>query len=120
MRIAVATEDGQVSVHFGRCAEFILYDVENGKITRKAVVKNPGHRPGFLPEFLGDQGVNCVIAGGMGSRAHEAFERRGIDVVTGIVGNSDEAVERFLAGCLSQGRELCDHQHGRCGEDHNR
>ncbi|HHY35585.1 MAG TPA: dinitrogenase iron-molybdenum cofactor [Firmicutes bacterium] len=120
MKIAVALDNGQISAHFGRCAEYALYDVENGKVIRKSVVKNPGHSPGFLPQFLGDQGVNYVIAGGMGPRAHEIFERRGITVVTGIVGNPDEAVERFLAGSLGQGQELCDHQHSRCTEDHDR
>ena len=32
-------------------------------------VPNPGHRPGFLPNFLGDMGAEVIIAGGMGEGA---------------------------------------------------
>jgi len=119
MRIAVALDKGQVSPHFGRCAEYALYDVENDRVVGKRVVPNPGHSPGFLPEFLAEQGVGFVIAGGMGPRAHEMFENRGISVITGITGDADEAVRSFLTGSLSQGRELCDHQGDRCADDHD-
>lgn len=46
-----------VSGHFGHCENFNIYDAEDGKITAEEVVANPGHRPGFLPNFLADRGV---------------------------------------------------------------
>ena len=58
-----------VSGHFGHCENFNIYDAEDGKITAEEVVANPGHRPGFLPNFLADRGVQVIIAGGMGGGA---------------------------------------------------
>ena len=66
MRIAVAGEGTQVTEHFGHCDSFIIFDAENGSIVRQENVPNPGHRPGFLPNFLADRGVNVIISGGMG------------------------------------------------------
>ena len=66
MKIAVAAMGNTVSGHFGHCENFNIYDAEDGKITAEEVVANPGHRPGFLPNFLADRGVQVIIAGGMG------------------------------------------------------
>ena len=69
MKIAVAAMGNTVSGHFGHCENFNIYDAEDGKITAEEVVANPGHRPGFLPNFLADRGVQVIIAGGMGGGA---------------------------------------------------
>lgn len=54
MKIAVAGEGKNVTEHFGHCVNFLIYDVENGKITNEESIPNPGHKPGFLPNFLAD------------------------------------------------------------------
>ena len=51
MKIAVAAMGEQVSGHFGHCENFNIYEAENGKIVSAEAVPNPGHRPGFLPNF---------------------------------------------------------------------
>ncbi|HBI57040.1 MAG TPA: dinitrogenase iron-molybdenum cofactor, partial [Firmicutes bacterium] len=56
----------------------------------------PGHRPGFLPNFLSDQGVNVIISGGVGGGAIEIFEEKGIEVVTGARGSADDAANSYL------------------------
>ena len=58
MKIAAACEGKQIFGHFGHCENFRIFDAENGKITAEKSVPNPGHKPGFLPNFLADQGVN--------------------------------------------------------------
>ncbi|MDI6894776.1 MAG: NifB/NifX family molybdenum-iron cluster-binding protein [Bacillota bacterium] len=77
MRIAVASEGGMVARHFGRCPEYTIFEVRDGTVTGRTVVPNPGHQPGFLPVYLGDMGVSCIIAGGMGPRAQGLFEQQG-------------------------------------------
>ena len=57
MKIAVASEGKNVTEHFGHCINFNIYDAENGEIVKGESVPNPGHRPGFLPNFLADRGV---------------------------------------------------------------
>ena len=66
MKIAVASLSGQVAEHFGHCEAFLLLDSLTGKSEQ---VLNPGHKPGFLPNFLGDLGVEVIISGGMGGGA---------------------------------------------------
>ena len=78
MKISVACMGTQVAGHFGHCENFRLYDTADQAITSEISVANPGHRPGFLPNFLGDMGANVIIAGGMGGGAVEIFNERNI------------------------------------------
>jgi len=64
MKIAVASEKEIVTGHFGHCENFNIFSVENGVITEKVSIPNPGHKPGFLPRFLNDEGVNVIISCG--------------------------------------------------------
>ncbi|KUK10046.1 MAG: Dinitrogenase iron-molybdenum cofactor biosynthesis [Clostridia bacterium 41_269] len=116
MRIAVAVDGEIIAAHFGRCEKYLIYDIECSNIISKKVIPNPGHTPGFLPQFLHDMGVNCLIAGGMGIRAQELFSRRGIDVVLGANGPADRAVDNFIKGKLKPGvyENTCSR-----GEDHD-
>ena len=36
----------------------MVFDAENNQIIKSETIANPGHRPGFLPNFLNDMGVN--------------------------------------------------------------
>jgi predicted Fe-Mo cluster-binding NifX family protein len=118
MKIAVAADSGQVSAHFGHCEGFALFTAENGVVTGRAFVPNPGHQPGYLPGFLRDQGAHVVIAGGMGSGAAELFARYGIQAVTGAAGAVEDVVRLYLDGRLASSGDVCHtHRHaGECGE----
>lgn len=117
MKIAVASEATNVTGHFGHCDHFQIFDTENGKITGEEAIPNPGHRPGFLPNFLADRGVNVIISGSMGGGASEIFKQRNIEIVIGASGSAKDAVERYLSGELKSTGAIChEHQHhGRCG-----
>ncbi|NLO99394.1 MAG: dinitrogenase iron-molybdenum cofactor, partial [Clostridiaceae bacterium] len=69
MRIAISTDGRYVSPHFGRCPSFTLVDIENGKMVKRVEVENPGHEPGYIPQFLHQKGVKRIVCGGMGARA---------------------------------------------------
>ncbi len=118
MIVAVASEGTQVTEHFGHCEGFRLYHVENIRVVRSESIANPGHRPGFLPNFLHDKGVNVIISGGMGGGAIDIFNEKNIEVIVGASGSADEAVESYLSGTLKSTGSVChDHQHhDECGE----
>lgn len=118
MRIAVASENKNVSGHFGHCQGFEMYDVEEGKIVSQSFQPSPGHRPGYLPVFLNEKGANTIIAGGMGETAQELFKENNIEVVVGAQGLCDDAVAKFLSGALKSTGSVCtEHQHeGHCNE----
>ena len=118
MKIAVACMKNNVAEHFGHCQNFNVYDVDNEKIVSEKSVLNPGHKPGFLPNYLNDMGVNVIISGGMGGGAIDIFNEKNIEVVTGASGNAKVAVESYLNGTLKSNGSVChEHQHhDECGE----
>lgn len=119
MKIVVATMGNTVAQHFGHCESFTFFDVADGKIQNKEVVANPGHRPGFLPNFLADRDAKVIIAGGMGGGAVDIFNERDVEVIVGASGDATAAVEAYLKGELHSTGSIC-HSHefeGEC-EDH--
>ena len=117
MKIAVASEGKMITEHFGHCESFIIFDCENNQIIKSEAVTNPGHRPGFLPNFLNDLGVNVIISGGMGGGAIEIFNEKNIEVIIGATGVAQVAVEEYLKGNLKSTGSIChEHQHSdECG-----
>lgn len=112
MKIAVASEGKTVTEHFGHCENFIIFDTEDDKIMKSESVPNPGHRPGYLPNFLNDMGVNVIISGGMGGGAIEIFNEKRIEVVTGAKGEAKEAAQDYIAGKLASSGSICNaHAH---------
>lgn len=117
MRVAVAAMGDTVARHFGHCKDFVIYETEHGNIIQRETVPNPGHKPGFLPDFLADRGVKVVISGGMGEQAAEIFRKRGVKTVTGATGDADRVVKCCLEnGFVSTGSLCHGHEHaGTCG-----
>ncbi len=118
MKIAVACNGNEIWPHFGHCENFNIYVVNGGKIETEESVPNPGHRPGFLPNFLADNGVEVIIAGGMGGGAVEIFNERNIEVIVGAEGDSKLAVEAYLKGELISTGSVC-HEHEHASECHS-
>lgn len=116
MKIAIACEGKVVSAHFGHCEGFIIYNVENGTVVSNEFKPNPGHRPGFLPVYLKEQGADVIIAGGMGETAQMLFNENGIDVVVGAQGDCEDVLDKYLKGELKSTGSVCrEHQHeGHC------
>ena len=111
MKFAVPTYNGVLCAHFGHCETFTLIDTDSdGKFVNESSVTPPPHEPGLLPKWLAEKGVNCVIAGGMGSRAQQLFAESGIKVVTGATaGEPKDIVEQYHKGTLQTGANTCDH-----------
>ncbi len=118
MKIAVSCNGSQIWGHFGHCENFMIYDAEDGKIVKEESVPNPGHKPGFLPNFLADRGVEVIISGGMGGGAVDIFNERNVEVVLGAQGDARTAVESYLRGELESTGSIChEHEHSHeCGE----
>lgn len=118
IKIAVASENDMVTEHFGHCMNFNIFEAEKDRIVESESILNPGHKPGFLPNFLNDMGVNVIISGGMGGGAVDIFNEKGIEVIVGVRGYAKEAAEAYLKGTLNSTGSVChEHRHqGECGE----
>jgi predicted Fe-Mo cluster-binding NifX family protein len=112
MRIAIPLTEGRLCMHFGHCDCFSLVDVDmlGRKIIRREDIEAPPHQPGLLPPWLADRGANVIIAGGMGHRAQELFDKQGIIVVVGAPAETPEKlVEAYMSDSLVVGENVCDH-----------
>ncbi len=121
MRIAIPVENGRLNSHFGGSHYFALIEVDQDAKTvlRSEILPAPEHQPGLFPRWLREQGVQVVIAGGIGQRALAIFAQNGIQVRAGQSNASVEAlVAAYLAGGMVQTPEGCAQHHGQHGHGH--
>ena len=126
MRIAVASTDGaSVSPHFGRSRCFIVFALEDGRITGQDVRDNTytahahgqcqgeaEHRhdhPHSHADIVGAlRDCQVVLCGGMGWRAAQELEAAGIrPLALRGAGSAREAVEAFLSGGAETSAPFC-------------
>jgi len=112
MRIAIPLARGKLSLHFGHCDQFAIFDIDDNinKVINRKDATPPAHAPGVLPQWLHENNVSVIIAGGMGQRAQQLFTQNDIKVVTGASTQSpEELVAAYLENKLETGDNICDH-----------
>jgi len=112
MKIAIPTAEGKLCMHFGHCEVFTILEVdtERKEILSTEALQPPPHEPGILPRWLNEQGVDLVVAGGMGARAQGFFKEFGIEGLVGAPNDEPEkVVTALLDGTLQLGKNICDH-----------
>lgn len=112
LKLAVPCNDGELSQHFGHCEKFAIISADKNikMILKTDFLTPPGHEPGVLPKWLSEQGVDIIIAGGMGQRAQQLFKEAGVDVLVGApVDAAEKIVQSYLDGNLVCGINVCDH-----------
>ncbi len=130
MLIAVPSDapgglDSIISEHFGHCGAFTIVSVADGEIGEVSILENSGHEQGgcMAPvELLKQEGVEVLVAGGMGQRPLSGFQQVGIAVHFKEDARSvSEAIELFLkGGCRSFGEaQTCGGGGGGCGGHHH-
>jgi predicted Fe-Mo cluster-binding NifX family protein len=113
--------DAGLGAHFGHCELYTLVQVDGDEVKDVRVIPNVPHQQGgcMAPvNYLAQNGVQKLIAGGMGMRPLMGFHQVGIDVFHG--GSSTtvgEAVNAMIAGHLSQFGQQ--HTCGGGGDDHH-
>ena len=107
---AIPTLNGALTAHFGHCEKFAIVETNEAKIVKETFLTPPVHQPGVYPKFLADQGVQVIIAGGMGQKAQDLFSQNKIEVYMGVQSESpSKLVEDYLNNHLKTGNNLCDH-----------
>lgn len=118
MKLAIATENGCVSAHFGQCRDWTLYTVQGTEIVHTEPLRTQNMHEGDLSAILVSHGVTHVICGGIGHGASSRIEGAGITVVPGASGSTDEVANLFASGRMSTGIVGCTggdrHEDGSC------
>jgi predicted Fe-Mo cluster-binding NifX family protein len=100
MRIAIATDQDFVSSCFGCCPDCTIVELDGGKIQRTFVVPNPGWKHRYWADLLQRNSVTCLIVGKIGDNAKAIIKWGGIQIISGVEGQFDDVVRRYLEGTL--------------------
>jgi predicted Fe-Mo cluster-binding NifX family protein len=113
MKIAIATDNNNVSEHFGRCPSYTIFETKENMITNKKKIDNPGHEPGKIPNYLNDLGIKVIIAGGMGQKAVSLFEEYDIKVIVGATGKIEDVMKSYIENNLVSKESTCQESSGK-------
>lgn len=110
MKIALSTNsaslDGKVDQRFGRCAYFIIYDVDTDTFE---ALPNPGAQASGgagvqAAQLVANSGATAIISGGhFGPSAHSALEAGGVEMLSSGTIPLKDAIAKFKAGELKAG-----------------
>lgn len=130
MRIAMPIAEGKFSLHYGSCEAISIHDIdlEHGVATPVAVLDAPAEGMCGAGPWIASQGVQVLLAGGLGAGAAQGLGKAGVRVFAGIQERDPAKVlEMFLSGVaqareLAPGESMChghddEHEH-RHGADH--
>jgi predicted Fe-Mo cluster-binding NifX family protein len=111
MKIAIPTAEGVLCPHFGHCQQFAVLEVDPDRkeIINSEMLTPPPHEPGVIPHWLSQIGCHMIISGGMGWRAIDMFQQKGIGVITGAPAQKPEEIAlAYLKGELTTGNNTCE------------
>ena len=98
--------DAAMGMHFGHCDVFTLVEIADNEIKNVRTLENPPHAQGgcLAPvQLLAGQGVQALLAGGMGFRPLMAFNQVGIHVFYAAgQATVGAGVKAFLQGALPE------------------
>lgn len=112
MNIAVTYDNGTIFQHFGHTEKFKIYKIAEGKVASSEIVDTAGSGHGALAGFLRSHDVDVLICGGIGGGARQALSRMEIELLGGVSGDADAAVDAYLAGSLAYDPDAACSGHG--------
>ena len=115
MKIAVPTRAGVIDDHFGHCAYYTIFDIEDIQIVSTSRLDSPqgcGCKSGIAADMEA-MGISVMLAGNMGEGAKNKLESHNIKVVRGCRGNIEMVVRAYLIGLIKDSGEGCSHHE--CG-----
>ena len=111
MKIAISSTgqdlNSQLSPIFGRCAFFIIVEIENNEIKNHKCIENKavmqaGGAGIMAAQTIGNEKVNVVISNAIGPRAFDMLQQLGIEMYKAQGDTIKEAIDLFIQGKLSK------------------
>ena len=113
MKIALPTVENQIDSHFGHCAYYTVFTVnDNKEIVGEETVASPqgcGCKSN-IAQTLSAMGVNLMLAGNIGGGAINVLNNSGIEVIRGCEVDVHTVVKAWLNNTLTDSCETC-HSH---------
>ena len=108
MRIALPLANGKFSIHYGRAEALSIHeiDLEKGISTSLGMRMFPQEGTCGAGKWVAAQGVEVLLAGGLGAGAAKGLGEAGVRVFAGVEEEEpNKVLEMFLAG-IAQAKEL--------------
>ncbi|TLX76555.1 dinitrogenase iron-molybdenum cofactor biosynthesis protein [Labilibacter sediminis] len=100
-KVALPSKKEMVDNHFGHCEKFIIYSLsDENEILDSAFFKGEegcGCKSNLASD-LKSEGVEILLAGGIGQGAINKLKTEGIEVFTGYKGETKAVLEQWLGG----------------------
>ncbi|RLJ07323.1 MAG: hypothetical protein DRP13_04020 [Candidatus Aenigmatarchaeota archaeon] len=99
--------ESQVDTRFGRCAYFVIVNVEGNEIKEEKSIENPGvNMPGgagiSAAQFVANEKVKAVVSGNVGPKAFYVLNSLGIEIYQAVPGTVKENAEKLLRNELQK------------------
>ena len=111
MKIAVPTRDGHIDDHFGHCAYYTIFEVENNEIVATSRLDSPegcGCKSN-IASVMEEMGISVMLAGNMGEGAKNKLTSHNIKVIRGCKGDIEAVVKGYLLGFVMDSGIACHH-----------
>ena len=122
--IAIPTDEGVLSGHFGRASSFTLFtgDPSTQRLSQPRTLTPPPHEHGSIPRWLAALGVTHVLAGHIGEGAQTRLTAAGMVLHPGVESRPPLELARALLegrlpseGCCGSCDDEKDGGHDACG-----
>ena len=96
--------DSSVDPRFGRCAYFIIYDIDNdtSESIENASRESMGGAGIQAGQFIASKNAGAVITGNFGPNAFRVLQAAKIKMYSGVSGTVREAIEKYKNGQLTE------------------
>jgi predicted Fe-Mo cluster-binding NifX family protein len=104
MKICVTSQgstlQSQVDPRFGRCAYFVVVDTDTMEFEAidNAQVQAGGGAGVQSGQLIAEKEVKAVLTGNVGPNAYQTLNAGGVEIITGVSGSVQEAVEKYKNG----------------------
>jgi predicted Fe-Mo cluster-binding NifX family protein len=102
MTIAIPLFGSRVSPRFGCEPEILIIDVEGRQEISRRTFSTIGLGIPQQISLLSSLGVDTLICGGIDLFCRRLLSARGFQVIPGVIGEADEALNYFLSGKLRE------------------
>ena len=100
MKVAIPYDNGAIFPHFGRCAQFKVYTIAQGRVQSSYLLPAGGEGHGAKASALLNDGVDALICGGIGDGARALLYQVGVTLYPGVTGEADLRAEELAQGEL--------------------
>ena len=108
MKICITSEgrtlDSKVDPRFGRCQNFIFFDIETGnfEVEENSNSQFQGGAGIQSAQLVVSKGIKAVLTGNVGPNAHQVLSAAGVLIFTGVSGEVKQAIESYKNGKYQQ------------------